>query len=277
MHEHMPLATGKSSCHEGHPKQHITFSDLPDELRNMIWKAALVSRVILLKPQDRTAETDSPTEIDFNKIPGMLFANRESRLIALGHYDQRFTLTFSERVPTQPDGSTSRHMCRIPVIMSTLDEIAFSRSQIRAQMQGYGPLSISIDAAPGAPEPRIERFSLLGDSLMRHGINTEHLARLLNPRTPEWKSTIINFDIYATRYIDWRPFNQYQELGLSDKHRNGVESLCIQFESFRATTLEEWLRSGFSSWCRHELYFVDKRYIDACVFDPTWPNSLNRW
>ncbi|KAG6358315.1 hypothetical protein INS49_014199 [Diaporthe citri] len=277
IHEHMPLAAGKASSHEGHPKQHITFSDLPSELRNMIWKAALMPRVIILKPQDRTAETNSPTRIDFNKIPGMLFANRESRLIALRHYDQRFTLTFSERVPTQPDGSTSRLMCRIPVIMSTLDELAFSRPQIRFQMEGRDRLSISIDAAPGAPEPQIERFSLLGDSLVRHGIDTEHLARLLNPKTPEWKATIINFDIYATRYISWRPFSRRQELGLSDQHRKGVESLCIQFESFRAITLDEWLRSGFSSWCRHDLYFVDHGYVDACVFDPTWPNSLNRW
>lgn len=145
----MPLGTVKASCHEGHSKQHITFSDLPAELRNMIWKAALVPRVIVLKPQDQTAETDSSTRIDFNKIPGMLFANRESRLFALRHYDQKFTLTFSEWVPTQPDGSTSRHMCRIPVIRSTLDEIALSRSQIRAQMQGYGLLSISIDAHLG--------------------------------------------------------------------------------------------------------------------------------
>lgn len=244
----------------------------------MIWKAALVPRVIVLEPQDRNAETDSTPRIDFNKIPGMLFANRESRLIALRHYDQRFTLTFSKRVSkNQPDGSTNRLMCRIPVIMSTLDEIAFSRPQIRAQIKGYDLLSISIDAAPGAPEPQIERFSLLGDSLMRPGIDTERLAQLLNPKTPNWKATIINFDIYATRYIDWRPFNQYQEPGLSEKHRNGMESLCVQFESFRAMTLDEWLRSGFRSWCHHEMSFVDKGYIDACVFDPTWPNAVNRW
>lgn len=243
----------------------------------MIWEAALVPRVIVLKPQDRATNIDSPTGIDFNEIPGMLFANRESRLIALRHYDQRFTLTFSERVPAQPDGSISRTMCRIPVIMSTIDEVAFSRTQIRAKMHGHDRLSISIDAAPGAPEPRIERFSLLGDSLMRHGIDTEHLARLLNPKTPEWKATIIKFDIYATRYIDWRPFSQCPELGLSERHRNGRESLCIQFESFRAITLDEWLRSGFRSWCRHELDFVDHGYIDACVFDPTLPNALNRW
>lgn len=270
----MPLVTGNASSHEGHSKQHTTFSDLPAELRNMIWEGALVPRVIILNPRHRNAETDSPTRIDFNKIPGMLFANRESRLIALRHYDQRFTLTFSERVPTQADGSTSRLMCQFPVIMSTLDEVAFSRPQIRADIRGHDRLSISIDAAPGAPEPQIERFSLLGDKLMRPGVNTEHLAGLLNPKTPEWRSSMINFDRYTSRYIDWRPFSQCQAIGPSDRKRDGVECLCIQFETFRVMGFDEWLRSGFKFWCRYELYLVDHGHIDACVFDLTFPNVL---
>lgn len=260
----MPIEMGKASSGEAHSKQPTTFGDLPAEIRNMIWKAVLVPRVIILKPKDRTTETESPTEVDFNKVPGMLSANRESRLIALNHYDQRFTLAFSKQVPTQPDGSTSRLLCRIPVIMSTLDEIAFSRSQIRTQFTDDDELRLSIDTPAGAPYPHIERFSLLGDSLMRHGIDTEHLARLLNPEGPDYEFN----NIFSCRSVKWRPFSQCPKLGLSDQYPEGVESAIFEFESFPGMGLNEWLRFGFSIGCRNEMpvSFMELGWIDAYIF-----------
>lgn len=241
----------------------------------MVWNAALVPRVVIIKPKDRATETDSPTKGDFNQIPGMLFVNRESRLIALRHFDQRFTLTFSKRMPAQPDGPISRLMCRIPVIMSTIDQLAFSRPQLRAEITTFDHVSISIDAAAGAPEPQIGRISLLGDSLVRPGINTEDLARLLDPMAPEWESTIGRSGFFASRYIDWCPFGRCPELETSHRRDpKAVETLCVQFEFSFGASLQEWFRSGLGPWCRRKMYFLDVGAIDACVFDPSWTYGL---
>lgn len=240
----------------------------------MVWNAVFVPRVVIIKPKDRATKTDLPNKVDFNQIPGMLFVNRESRLIALRHYDQRFTLTFSKRVPAQPDGSTQRLMCRIPVIMSTIDQLAFSRPQLRAEITTFDHVSISIDAAPGVPEPQIGRISLLGDTLVRPGINTENLARLLDPMAPEWESTIDESGIFASRYIDWRPFSRCPDLGVSGRDSKAVETLCIKFKFSFSAGLQEWFRSGLDSWCRREIYFLDVGVIDACVLDPGWTYGL---
>lgn len=234
------LEVEKVFSHQDHSKQQLTFRNLPAELRNMIWYAALAPRVIIIRPQERNAETDSPTRVDFNKIPGMLFANRESRLIAQRHYDQRFFFTFYTRLPTvQPDGSNYRVMCQIPVIMSALDEIAYSRSHIRAQVQKYPSIRTAINTFVGAPQPQIKRLSILSDRLIRHGINAEQLARLLDPVAPEY----LNYIISSGEMFTWSTFGKCSEPELSDWYPEGVESLCIGMSYPRG--LIEWLRSGF--------------------------------
>lgn len=207
----------------------------------MIWLAALAPRVIILKPKERNAETDAPTKVDFNKIPAMLFVNQESRLIAQHHYDQRFILNFSEETPNtaQPDGSYSRLICQIPVIMSALDEIAFSRSQICTQIQDHDSLRISIDSAFGAPQFEITRVSVLSDRLIRHGINTEQLARLLDPTTPEY----LNYIIFSDDDLYWNPFMRCSEPELSDWYPEGVESLCIEIVFEPCLGLDDWWNS----------------------------------
>lgn len=210
----------------------------------MIWIAALAPRVIILKPKERNAETDSPTRVDFNKIPAMLFVNKESRLIAQHHYDQRFILDFSAETPhrIQPDGSISRLICQIPVIMSALDEIAFSRSQIRTQIQDHDSLRISIDPVFGAPQVEITRVSVLSDRLISHGINTEQLARLLDPTAPEY----LNYNIFSDNESYWNPFLRCSEPELPDWYPEGVESLCIEIGFEPCLGLEDWWNSEYS-------------------------------
>lgn len=234
----------------------------------MIWKAALVPRVIILEPKNWAAETESTTETDSNKVPGMLSANRESRLIALHHYNQKFTLTFSTQMSTRLRDSTRCLIRRIPVIMSTLDEIAFSSSQICTQVTADECLTISIGAVAGALEPCIKRFSMLGDTLMRRGINTEHLARLLNPRCPEWDAKdSTDTNRRRTQTVEWKPFSQWTKLGLPEEYSERWETLSVDFGP------HDWLSPRHSSWCHGDSNLMGWDRIDAFIFDLPTPGD----
>ncbi|KAL1852879.1 hypothetical protein Daus18300_011961 [Diaporthe australafricana] len=256
---------------EHHPKPPTTFSDLPGELRNMIWTAALVPRVILVSPNhgEYRDESNLPADAIYDTIPGILHVNRESRSIALEHYDQRFTLTFSK-----PYGCMGRSppppICRIPIIMASCDEIAFSVSQVCAQIGPSELTRVEIEVPDGAPQPWITRLCLLGDRLTRRGIDTERLARILDPWSSEWY-----FDddptIYKTQGIDWMPFNQWPELGLSDEYSEEVETLWVDFHH-TGMEVEDWLGGSFNGQCRNEKEVMDRDGLDAVVYDmrDTW-------
>ncbi|KAK2609520.1 hypothetical protein N8I77_003017 [Diaporthe amygdali] len=235
----------------------------------MIWEAALVPRVIVLKPRKETSESDTQQLVDYSIIPGILYANWESRSIALKHYDQKLALTFTKWAPVEAD-SAVRTTSRIPIIMAACDEIAFSSSHIGTVFAPHDVVSISIDTAPGAPEPWIRRFSLLGDKLTSYGIDTEHLARLLNPESFEYDCSE-SADIFVTQTIDWVPFNQWHEIGLSEEYPEGMDTLCVHFE-LAHSSLDSWLSSRFNSWCRSATYFMDRDGIHASVLE--LPNPL---
>jgi hypothetical protein len=259
---------------EGHPKQQTTFSDLPAELRNAIWHAALAPRVIMIYPRDGRSDTDSLNQVDYKKVPGMLFANRESRKIALHHYDQRFTFTFSEPAPTEEGGV----MCRIPVIMSTHDELAFSHSYLSARCLQFDQVLASVDAADGFPKPCIKRISLLGDSIMRKSINEEHLARHLSPDPNVW-DTRDNIDFvgqdsfWNTEWISFAKFPGIRTLGpwLEDG-----ENIYIRFDNGMIPqnfSYDEWLLRHFYVFCC--IYIVDWDGICALVVELPEPTSSN--
>lgn len=274
----IPLAVRRVSSHERHPKQRITFSDLPAEIRNLIWNAALAPRLIVLDLKDRTTETESPTNIDFNNIPGMLFANRESRTIALHHCNQKFTVSITKSVRIWPDGCkperwNSHVMCRIPVIMSAVDEIAFSASQFLSHTRD-DHLAVSIDAPAGAPEPYIQRISMLNDNLMRRGIDTEHLARLLNPSCPEWDASESTNYGRGTKTMTWKPLHQWPKLSLSEKHLEQWETLRLEIEGSSLVNADRWLRSGFAWWYKGvDLDLSMGRGVGAWVFDFALPDE----
>lgn len=263
----------------GHPKTQTTFSDLPAELRNMIWHEALAPRVIMIYPCDSRVETDSLNQVDFDKIPGMLFANQESRRIALHHYKQRFTLTFTMRGRT-----TDRLMCRIPVIMSSHDELAFSAHYLSSvieprptwSIEPWRPIwSIDVESADGAPVPRIKRLSLLGDSLMREGINEENLVQLLDCGSRFWDLTPYQ-DQDPPWTTNWSPFGKQPDLRTFGPHLEDVEGVCIDFYYVsRHTYWGRWLAVSFSDWCAGSMYMMHRDQIDGCVVNlPVPPSSL---
>lgn len=257
----------------GHPKPQTTFSDLPAELRNMIWHEALVPRIIMIYPCDPRVDPDLLTLVDFDKIPGMLFANQESRRIALHHYNQRFTLIFTK---SKGRGDI---VCRIPVIMSSHDELAFSAHHLSSRIEDWPRWTISVRAADGAPTPWIKRFSLLGDSLMREGINEHHLAQILNPDFHAWDSTS-----YISKdhpwYINWRPLsNQADWKTFGPYLEDSMEEACFQFDYITSDCgLEWWLRWYFNTWCSVSMFVMDQNWIDACVVELPQPMPEHvRW
>lgn len=245
---------------DSRPKAQVTFRDLPAELRTMIWKAAHAPRLLLLKPGQRNTTSESQSKVDFTIIPGMLYANRESRRIALLHYDQRFTLDFTKFVGVRG----TRFSTRIPIIMSSIDKIAFSISQVDADFRLRNVIWVSLDAAPGEPEPWVESFALLNDSIMRPGIDTEHLARILDPEFSGLNLTS-SADINVEQFIDWSPFSRRPEPGILDDNPEGVETFRVRFEACRdghVEVLSDWFNN--SSICA--TYLNDTPYrADAWV------------
>ena len=174
--------------------------------------------------------------------------------------------------------------------MATHDEVALSASQIASHwpLDNWSEVvSISIDAADGAPEPSISRFSMLGDSLMRDGINTEYLAQLLDRDSSAWARTDF-ISIENPWTIDWSPFSQSREIEIFDtytedgesakngeyfedgEHSEDGESVCIQFDR-NSDSLGHWLRMGFNRWCHRAMYYMERDWIDAWVFVPREP------
>lgn len=232
-------------------------------------------RLIVLKLKERTTKSDSPNNIDFDNIPGMFFANRESRTIALHHYDQIFTVSITKSIKLLTrDGFRwdSHVMCRIPVVMSAIDEIAFSMSQIRDYI-GYYHLAVSIDAAAGAPTPYIQRLSLLHDSLMRPGIDTEHLARLLNPSCPEWDASDSTTYDHGMKSMTWKPFIQWPKLSLSEKYLRQWETLRLKFVTGRRGNIDRWLSSGFIGWSQGAILSMGDGDLGACVVSFAHPDE----
>lgn len=154
--------------------------------------------------------------------------------------------------------------------MASCDEIAFSSSQVCAQIGFREPISVKIEVPAGAPQPWIKRFCLLGDRLTRHGIDMERLARILDPWSSEWY-----FDkdptIYKTQEIGWVPFNQWPELGLSDEYPEEVETLWMHFH-YCQMELEDWMGGAFNQWCLNEKEYMDREGIDAVVYDMKEPH-----
>lgn len=262
----------------GHSKPQTTFSDLPAELRNMIWHEALAPRVIMIYPCDSRVETDSLNQVDFDKIPGMLFANQESRRIALHHYDQRFTLKFTQRVPTPTiPGEPDRILCRIPVIMSSHEELAFSAHYLSSVIEPHSVWSIDVEAADGAPGPWIKRLSLLGDSLMREGINEGNLVQLLNHESRVWDS-IDDYGLDRPWTTNWSPFGKQPDLRTFGPHLEDVEGVCIEFYYVpqpSPASLEWWLSGSFNAWCVSSMHLMHRDWIDGCVvLLPEPPSSL---
>lgn len=266
--------TGENTASTGgHPKTQTTFSDLPAELRNMIWHEALAPRVIMIYPCDSRVETDSLNQVDFDKIPGMLFANQESRRIALHHYDQRFTLTF-----TKPNGRGRLMRSRIPVIMSSHDELAFPAHNLSSVIEEWPRWSISVEAADGAPTPWIKRFSLLGDRLMREGIKEHNLARILDPDSHSWhRASYTSKDHPWYINCKWRPHSDKPDFKTFGPHLEDLmEGAGVHFVFIPGDdSVRHWMQWHFNIWCRLSMLMMDRYWLDACVVELPQPLPLH--
>lgn len=259
------ITTFSSECH---PKKQTTFSPfgrLPAELRNKIWNAALAPRVIMIYPRDGRTQTESPQQIDWKKIPGILFANRESRKIAEHHYDQKFTLAFCKSMPMVV-------MCQIPVVMSAHDELAMSAIYLSTKFEERDIADVTVTAAVGAPQPLIQRISLLGPSLTREGINQEHLAQLLSMFSGAWDipgDSSAAFP-WTTR---WSPFGKQPDPTTFGRHLGDVEDVSIQHQITGSdNTLEDWLWMTFNLWCFDSIYDNEWDWVDAWVAERPEPD-----
>ncbi|KAG8158123.1 hypothetical protein KVR01_011884 [Diaporthe batatas] len=252
---------------EPHPNKQLTFirfGRLPAEIRNMVWHEALAPRVIMIYPRVGSTQTKSPDQVDWKKIPGILFACKESRDIAKPYYQQKFTLVFTRALSTIV-------MCQIPIIMSKDDELAISATYLSTRFGDHDVTQVTVKAAEGAPEPRIDRLSLLGNSLLREGIDQEQLAHLLKTFSGAWGLTdhISPPSTWTTR---WSPFGKQPDPKTLGRYLGDVEDVCIQSQTAGDVRNDaDWLWMAFNFWCFDSTLANEWDYVDAWISENPVP------
>ena len=105
---------------------------------------------------------------------------------------------------------------------------------------------------------------MLGDRLLRHGIDTENPVRLFDPECPEW-DRLSSGDV-SIQKIYCNPFSQWHELGLSEKYPQGEETLRVEFDLAHKYRGDR-IMGRFNTWCRGAMQLGNRDGIDARVLD----------
>lgn len=268
-----------------HSRTFTRFRELPIELRLMIWKFAMVPRLVMVnfkdaetRSQARRRKTQRSSEI--HAIPALLAVNNEARNIAIRTYTWRFTIYINLRHHGLFGRGEWEH-ARARVVMSPEDTLGFFRCKV------YHRRTVSVSgcnieepdsSSPWARHPTItvspvslQKVAILGWAIK----SNPRIVKALNSSIWDLDS-ILHSDSTGARTLrpPHGPWQCYDELAEFHEKRNIVIRTVTEDKSFR-----EWAENYVATrrpYHTNPYQKVKNRDLDilACEFKNGKPGAV---